>query len=63
MQVDDLEPTPTLHSYLNDLLKISGDLLADMRSSDEYHIVDEHLLKMDEILIQMRHADWKYEIG
>ena len=60
---DTLTPKSTVHSYVNDLLELTGNLLYATRDSDSYEIVDEFTQKIDEILIQMRHAKWIAEVG
>ena len=63
MNEEDLEPTPSVHVYVNQMLEITGKLLEDMRGSVDYHVVDDATEKLDEILIEMRHAKWEVEIG
>jgi|GEM_PF-2851146 hypothetical protein len=60
---EELEPLPTAHDYINSLIALTGQILAVVRGSAEYPEIDRLTEEMDEILIIMRHADWRREIG
>ena len=60
---DELEPLKTLHDYINELLVLSGDLMAHFKGTADYEYIDDMTGRMDELLIEMRHADWRHEIG
>lgn len=63
MTEDDLAPNKTLHWYVNTLLKATGEILEKTRDTPQFDTIDRITNYMDTLLIEMRHADWRQEVG
>lgn len=60
---EDLEPTPTMHGYIDEIFLATGMILAACRDLPVYDEIDMLTGRIDDILVTMRHANWIQVVG
>lgn len=60
---DELQPTPTLHEYVNQMILLTGEIMEISTDLAVYDQIDEICCNIDRILMEIRHAKWVQEIG